>query len=224
MGEQLDEIRDINLVQRCLEGDTESILELQRINGPYLRAVLTRRGASESEADEILAAIWADCLAGDTGRVPLFHRFDGRSILQPWLAAIAINRWISRKRHEKVRHEVIEELRALQESESLSEGASDGLVDPVAVEIVGQALRNAFRECDPEDLVILQLVHGHGLTRREVAVLWACHESSVGRRLATAEEKIADSTRRFIKEMEPAFELGWSDILAFSESAYRLLS
>ena len=95
--EEAPVLADVDLVQQCLEGNEEAIVELKRSLTPFLSKVLASYGASKDEIDEILAQLWGDCL---TGPRPLFHVFNGRSALKSWLTAICVNRWISLKRRE----------------------------------------------------------------------------------------------------------------------------
>lgn len=224
MAENLDIVRDIDLVQRCLEGDQHAIVEARAIYLPYLRTVLASRGATEIEIDEITTAVWSDCLMGYANHPPLFERFSGKASLRPWLMAIVVNRWISSKRREKVMQGALDQLQFLQENHCLDgdRDSSDRLVDPIAVEIVAQAIRHAFAECDPEDLVLLRLIHVHEVSRREAAALFVCHESTISRRLENAEREIARSAYAFTRNADSFFELNWNDLLLFSESTYCL--
>jgi predicted DNA-binding protein (UPF0251 family) len=85
--------------------------------------------------------------------------------------------------------------------------------DSSIIDILGPALRQAFAACDVEELVLLQLVHMHGVTQREIASLWKWHESRVSRHINRTEEKIAELTLRAVKETDPYLELGWQDFV-----------
>ena len=89
--------------------------------------------------------------------------------------------------------------------------------DSSIVEILGPALRRALTACDVEELILLQLVHIHGVTQREVASLWKWHESRVSRHIKRTEEKIAKLTLQEVK--------GDGSLLGTSlERLYRTLS
>src|SRR6516162_2346443 len=50
---------------RCRAGDPQALAELREENhGPLLRILLSR-GASPTEAEDLLADLWADCVPGD---------------------------------------------------------------------------------------------------------------------------------------------------------------
>lgn len=208
--EEQPALADVDLVQRCIEGNEEAIAELKRSLTPLLSKVLGSYGASKDEIDEILAQLWGDCLVGPR---PLFDIFNGRSALKSWLTAICVNRWISLKRREAQHTRAIHSLTIDAERPSASSRAATSHPDSSIIEILGPALRQAFAACDVEELVLLQLVHVHGVTQREIASLWKWHESRVSRHIKRAEARIAEDTLRAVRENDPYLELEWQDFL-----------
>ena len=79
-------------------------------------------------------------------------------------------------------------------------------------------MRRALTACDVEELILLQLVHIHGVTQREVASLWKWHESRVSRHIKRTEEKIAKLTLQEVKETDPYLELRWNDFIELCQS------
>ena len=75
------------------------------------------------------------------------------------------------------------------------------------------ALTAAMAKCPSQSFVMLRLVYLNGLSQREVAQLWGCHESKVSRALDSALELIASETLRSVKEADPWLEVGWDDFL-----------
>jgi RNA polymerase sigma factor (sigma-70 family) len=209
-GEEAPALADVDLVQQCIEGNEEAISELKRSLTPFLSKVLGSYGASKDEIDEILAQLWGDCLVGPR---PLFHVFNGRSALKSWLTAICVNRWISLKRREAQHTRAIHSLTLDAEGSAAPSKAATSHPDSSIIDILGPALREAFAACDVEELVLLQLVHMHGVTQREIASLWKWHESRVSRHIKRAEEKIAELTLRSVKDTDPYLELGWQDFV-----------
>jgi RNA polymerase sigma factor (sigma-70 family) len=203
-------LADVDLVQQCIEGSEEAVGQLKRSLTPFLSKVLSSYGASNDEIDEILAKLWGDCLVGPR---PLFHVFNGRSALKSWLTAICVNRWISLKRREAQHTRAVYSLTIEAERPSAPGRSATSHPDSSIIEILGPALREAFAACDVEELVLLQLVHMHGVTQREIASLWKWHESRVSRHIKRAEEKIAELTLRAVKETDPYLELGWQDFV-----------
>lgn len=209
-GDEAPALADVDLVQQCIEGSEEAIGQLKKSLTPFLSKVLSSYGASKDEIDEILAQLWGDCLVGPR---PLFHVFNGRSALKSWLTAICVNRWISLKRREAQHTRAVYSLTIEAERPSAPGRSATSPPDSSIIEILGPALREAFAACDVEELVLLQLVHMHGVTQREIASLWKWHESRVSRHIKRAEEKIAELTLRAVKETDPYLELGWQDFV-----------
>ncbi len=217
MGEMRSEeapvLADVDAVQQCLEGSEEAIVELKKSLTPFLSKVLSSYGASKDEIDEILAKLWGDCL---TGPRPLFHVFNGKSALKSWLTAISVNRWISLKRREAQHARAVHHL--VIDSETSQAPSRSAQSDSSILEILGPALRRAFAACDVEELILLQLVHVHGITQREIANLWKWHESRVSRHIKRAEEKIAKLTLQSVRETDPYLELRWNDFVELCRS------
>jgi RNA polymerase sigma factor (sigma-70 family) len=213
--EEAPVLADIDLVQQCLEGSEEAINELKRGLTPFLTKVLASYGASKDEIDEILAQLWGDCL---TGSRPLFQVFNGKSALKSWLTAISVNRWISLKRRESQHARALQHLAIDAETSQPSGKSGTSQPDAGIIEILGPALRRAFAACDAEELILLQLVHIHGVTQREIAGLWKWHESRVSRHIKRAEERIAELTLQVVKETDPYLELRWTDFVELCRS------
>ena len=205
-------IEDLELVQSCLEEGSNGIISLQQSLASSLSAALKSFGASDDEVEEVLAQLWADCVVADPPRRPLLERFDGRASLRTWLSAITINRWISLKRRQSLHFRTIEKLTNHEDGDELD-------FDPMATEeraviaMLESAVREAFAACGAEEIVILQLVHMHGISQREIAALWSCHESSVSRLINNAEENIARAVLEAVRRRDPWLHLKWEDFL-----------
>jgi len=211
--EEAPVLADVDAVQQCLEGNDEAVSELKERLTPFLSRVLSSYGASKDEIDEILAQLWGDCL---TGPRPLFHVFNGKSALKSWLTAISVNRWISLKRRETQHSRAMQHL-AIESEDSQVPGRS-AQPDSAIIEILGPALRRALAACEVEELILLQLVHIHGVTQREIANLWKWHESRVSRHIKRTEAKIAKLTLQSVKETDPYLELRWNDFVELCQS------
>lgn len=212
---------EIDLVQRCLQGEESAIRTLQAEHTSYLKSVLFSYGATESESDDALGSLWADCVVSSSDRAALFELYNGESSLRSWLTAIVVNRWISYRRHRKVCVRAHEQI---SQSIKIERDYRDSLVDPELLAALEKALREACAACGAEEIVMLQLVHLHGLTQREIATIWGWHESRVSRFLSRAEEQIAQSTLRTIEEFDPELNLKWSDFLRLCECTSLLVS
>src|SRR5262245_22564006 len=92
-------------LQKCQDGDTEALGWLRNKFQPLLFNVLVARGASQTEAEDLLADLWGDCVAGSEERPSLLEKFSGKCALGSWLATVATRRWIDLKRRPASRRE-----------------------------------------------------------------------------------------------------------------------
>ena len=65
------------------------------------------------------------------------------------------------------------------------------------------AVEAAFRECDPQDFVLVQLAHANGLLGRELARMFSCSEAKISRDLERAKSKIAAATMGCVRAQDP---------------------
>src|SRR6185503_9744361 len=82
----------------CQGGDATALATLRAQSHEPLVRMLLARGASPTEAEDILADLWADCVPGADERPSLLEKFSARCSLQNWLATVATNRWLDFKR------------------------------------------------------------------------------------------------------------------------------
>jgi len=210
--------RDIDLVQRCLDNEEAALVEIQSSVTPFLMGALANHGASEADSEELLAGLWADCVAGDGERQPIFIRYAGTAPLRSWLAAIVLNRWISLKRREATHTRVVEAI-GRAETGLVQETRLEATLEADMMQVVELAVRSAIASCEPEEIVLLKLVHLHGVKRRDLAGLAGCHESQLGRRLKATERKIAEGTLAAVRAHDPMLELTWNDFVRVCENA-----
>ena len=83
-------------VAKCRQGDPEALAELREKCQNSLLGILLSRGADRTEADDLLADLWADCVPGQDDRPSILEKFSGKCTLQGWLATVATNRWVDR--------------------------------------------------------------------------------------------------------------------------------
>ena len=202
-------------VRKCVQGDSAALGDLRdRFHGT-LRAILLARGANLTETEDILADLWADCVPDGGERPFLLEKFSGRCSLQSWLATVATRRWIDLKRKQVRRGEVSPHNPEQPDENALdrlpaSEApvSEDGLVD-----LLRESLKAAFASCEPDVLLLLRMVHVHGLTQREIGRMLGWHEAKVSRALSGAMEQIESDTLRELKKRDALLELTWQDFL-----------
>lgn len=207
---------DFLLAQQCLEGDALAIRRLEDSHGKVIAGYLRHAGANEDEAAELTSRLWADVLGPRPDRAPRLATYAGNSSLLTWLKAVGLNNLVQLKRR-RVRTLDIDP-RAPEDIEttgSVKPSAAE-MPDPDAaplLEIMRGAVETAFRQCDPEAFVLVQLAHANGLLGREIALMYGCAESTISRRLEEARQSIADATLAYVRQRDPWLELKWADFL-----------
>ena len=207
-------------LKECLEDDTDALTILRNKYQHFLKTVLMVRGASEIEAEDLLADLWGDCVAGADDTASLLEKYSGRCPLKNWLTTVATNRLFDLKRKLRVRGAASYEddeggrndssLRSLILAPLIREG--------VLVGLLRESLQHALDRCSASALLMLRLVYLHGLTLREVGRMWGWHESKVSRCLTQAMSEIQANTLKLIKQTDPWMELIWQDFLDLCET------
>jgi RNA polymerase sigma factor (sigma-70 family) len=206
-------------VRKCQDGDPVALADLRARCHQPLSNILLARGASRTEAEDLLADLWADCVPGPGERPSLLEKFSGKCSLQGWLATVATNRWVDFKRRQARRVEL-----------DASGNGSGG--DPMAempavpaadrdagtVSMLRESLQAAFALCPADAMVCLRLVYLHGLTQREVMRLLGWSESKVSRFLNQAMVQIEKVTMAELKKRDPWIELTWLDFVEMCQN------
>jgi len=210
---------DFLQAQKCLRGDTEALAALRERYDGSLRAILQARGATPTEADDIVADLWGDCVAAAEDKPVLLEKFSGKCALQSWLATVATNRWYDQKRREARGRELLP-----AESGPSGKFAGDesgpfaAPTEHAIVELLRDGLKLAFAACDAESKICLRLVYLHGLSQREISRMLGWNEPKVSRALNGAMQQIATDTLREINKRDRLLSITWPDILELCET------
>jgi RNA polymerase sigma factor (sigma-70 family) len=205
---------DFSFAQRCLEGDDTAIIKLRKRYGPPVRAFLCKSGGSETDAGDVTEWLWADCLAKRPNRPPRLATYSGKAALKTWLSTLALNRLIALRRAREFREKHEQgglDFDRIPETFP-TEGPSAGSDAPL-VELMREAVEAGFRECPPEDFVLLQLAHMDRLHLTELAHMFKCSKSKIDRDLKRAGKSVAEATMRFIRNRDPWLDLKWGDFM-----------
>jgi hypothetical protein len=80
-----------SLVARCLQGNVEALAELrEKYHGSLLRILLSRLGMNRTQAEDLLADLWGDCVPGNDDRPSILEEFSGKCSLQRWLSIMVM--------------------------------------------------------------------------------------------------------------------------------------
>jgi RNA polymerase sigma factor (sigma-70 family) len=210
MSRELAALKDFELTRKCLEGDAEALIQMQRKYGRELTTFLLGAGATTTEADELLTNLWTDCITGK----PLLLRYRGTAPLIAWLKTVLMNDLVDRRRRQTVEKSASDKLSGM-DGQGGAARQRRAASDAPLFGIMRSALTTAFGSCPADAVVMLQLVHLYGLTQREVCGIWGYTESKVSRKLSAAVQQIAQETMKAIGDADEWLEIQWEDFLDF---------
>jgi RNA polymerase sigma factor (sigma-70 family) len=207
-------------VPELLSGASDILPKLRQEYHSPLVNTLIGRGASATEAEEILADLWGDCVGHGDDRPSLLEKFSGKCPIRSWLTTVATNRLLDLKRRQKHRGELPRydsddhETNPFERLPAAVSARSEG----VLVNLLKESLQAAFAKCPPEAMLMLRLAYLNGLSQREVGRMWGWHESKVSRCVSQAMGDIETATLRELKQRDPWLELSWQDFVELCES------
>jgi RNA polymerase sigma factor (sigma-70 family) len=217
---------DLRTVSACINGDNRALEALQGRFQKRLMGQLISRGATETEAHDLLADLWAECIVGRQDRPPLFEKYHGKCGLYTWMVTVATHRLVDLKRRQKFQGDLPTPRDAgddvAPDFDRLPSAAASPQ-DPGLRELMTAALRKAMAQVDSEAFLLLHLVYLHGVMQREAARMFGWHESKVSRTLDAAMETIATRTIREIKAVDPWLEISWQDFVELCSTTDALL-
>ena len=215
---------DLVFVKRVLGGDENAARALRARYDALLKSTLCKRGATSTEAEDLLADLWADCF-GSSGK-RLLQKYEGRCPLSSWLNTVATNRLIDAKRRQSFRGDLrAEELNQCAANDlELMGSLSESRPDEEILALLRQAVVNAFAAESPERMLMLRLVHIYKITQREIGRMWSWHESKVSRTLESAHTKIKTAVLMELRRTDPWLTLEWSDFLELARCAPDIVS
>jgi len=224
MHKPLDQHKDDwTQVQQYLSGETRILEDLIEKCGPAVRKNLIRRGATPAEAEELTANLWSDCVPDPDNQAGLLEKYTGQTALQSWLLTVATRRLIDFKRRQRFTvsadHPAQEE--TVYQLQERAAAPPDAAREDSLLELLHRSLRQALDRAAPQDLLMLRLVHLHGLTQREICRMWGWHETKVSRCLNQTMRFIQQETLRQTKQSDPWLQLTWQDFLDLCETRLR---
>lgn len=208
---------DLRLAQQCISGDSSAITLLQHQLDNRVSGILRQRGASTSEAEDIITDLLGDSFVpARNGQPPLLSRYNGKCSLVNWYVVIATHRLVDIKRKSsRIVHGNEERPEQAADPDEAYEHATGRLpADSGLIDLMQQALKHAFSSISPEETVLLHLVHRWGVTQREIAAIWGWHESKISRSLDQIMKKVEAETMMYLRKSDPWLEIQWEDFVA----------
>jgi RNA polymerase sigma factor (sigma-70 family) len=209
---------DLETAEAALDGDEKAAKRvLDILHAPGFRSKLINRGASDTEADDLVGDLAADCFGGEKPRGGL-HRllghFNGRCPLEGYLLRVGFNRLINLKRRQKHEAELPgDEDRREDPFDELPDSGPVEASEDAVVDLLRSAVVGALAEVDQEKLVILRLVHSYGIPQKRVGEMWEMPESTISRAMKMLREDLQHAILRNARRLDPWLDLDWEDFL-----------
>jgi DNA-directed RNA polymerase specialized sigma24 family protein len=224
---------DLELAESALDGDPLAAVRiLAMLRAPALAAFLKGRGASETEAADIIGNLCGDCFGGERkkgGMHRLLGRYNGTCPLPAFLRRVAVNRLISLKRRQALFRE--------PGGGAEDAGAPGARRVPLAIEpgideapgtdeeiipLLRDALHRAFAAVDAEKLLLFRLIHFHGVPQKRVAGIWGWHESKVSRAMDSLRAELKGAILAEIRRRDAWLDLQWDDFIGLCAESNEL--
>lgn len=213
---------DLILAEDALEGDPAAAARIvEMLGAPELAAFLKTRGASESEACDLIGDLAGDCFGGERakgGLHRLLGRYNGGCPLPAFFRHVALNRLISLKRKQAGRRE---ESVSADGERDVFDTIPDGTAPAGAaagegelIDLLRDALKAVLARVDAEKLVIVRLIESYEVPQKQVGGIWGWHESKVSRAKSELLAEMKQAITEEVKKSDPWLHLEWEDFLA----------
>ncbi len=224
------ECDDLLLAEDALEGDAVAVAGiLEMLRSPGLAGFLKSRGASETEARDLIGDIAGDCFGGERakgGLHRLLGRYNGGCPLPAFFRHVALNRLISLKRRQATRRET-----SATDDEGgevfdriPDAGGIPGPYDDALISLLREALLVSISKVDVEKLVVVRLIESYGIPQKQVGALWGWHETKISRTKSDLLEELRIAILDEVRRKEPWLQLEWDDFLALCGESTDLFS
>jgi RNA polymerase sigma factor (sigma-70 family) len=217
-------LEHLELAELALEGDPAALdAVMAMLRSPELMVALRSRGASDTEAADIVADVTGDCFGGERakgGLHRLLGRYNGACPLPAFLRHVAINRLISLKRKQARRPlERPDENGGGDPLDRIAAPDAPESADAELILLLRDAIVKAFATVDPEKLVLFRLVHSYGVSQKRVGSLWGMPEWTISRKLDSLRDDLKEGILAEVHRVDRWLQVEWEDLLALcSES------
>lgn len=204
---------DLLLAKACLEGDRESLIELDKLIESVAPAIASR-GASRQEVEDMLQLTRERLLVASEDKDPRLSLYSGTGRLGGFVRTVAMRLWLNSKRGQR---EVATAPKALH----VLAGSSDPALENLKERYLDQfrtALSDAWTvlSVDERDLIRHQVVDG--LSIDELAKLFGVHRSTAARRLLGAKDALVVATRESMRDRLGVSETEVNSIIRLIET------
>lgn len=206
---------DFYLARACDAGVDGAWERLQQAMDDPLRGFLHKRGASRSDADQLLGEAWG-ALASPPPRGAAATRigtYDGRGSLRSWLATILwrrlADRWRTRHREEPL--EVAERM-----PQHADDDPAEGAAHAESARRLGLALEDAWTHLTDRELHALVLKYRHQVPQKDIARILGVGAPRVSRILRSATNRLREALGGL--RDTPGTSGGWNGLMRTIET------
>lgn len=208
---------EFEIIEAALAGDNEAASKI-RSSERHRRLLsnLIKRGATLSEAEDIVADLWADCFNCADSRKSLLEKFSGKGSLDAFLARTALNRLIDAKRRLRFRGQLLGKTGgSTQHSDPFDQlpAADQEEMEDSVVKLLRDALYQAMAKCDPEKLFAVRLVSLQGIDQGTAGKMLGWSQSKISRAMKATMDEIRVATLANLQQSDPWLELKWEDFV-----------
>ena len=217
---------DLDLKARILAGEIAAVEWFVATYKPMLERFVSSLDSHSCGASQVFAMagdIITDCCSGEN---PLISKFSGTGDggIGSWLRTVARYRFYNLMRSPALKKRTNADS-ALDETADESDAFAEDS-ELAAVEALRGAVAYANRvvgEGSPTGIVLLRLIHLHGIPGSVLASLWGKHAAQVTRRVSDTMEKFRDEVLAALHAWDPMFAMSWADCAALCRKHPRLL-
>jgi RNA polymerase sigma-70 factor (ECF subfamily) len=212
---------DLCLIIACERGDERAWNDLVERFTATVRSAARSASSNEDAAEDLAQSIWAELYGlrtrADGRPASKLAYYSGRGSLAGWLRAVIAQLAVDtfRKQSKLVQTEEDTELERLACDAVVSETqtfAARGMQNPeqalsnrFAQKDLQAALKNAVRELEAEDRLLVKLYYFDNLRLREAGVVLGVHEATASRRLTRIQTDLRKRVSQILVD-----EKGWT--------------
>jgi len=200
---------ELEFVQRLIRGDEGAARELDGFRSD-LERVLVHKGASPSDAAEIVGNVIGDCC----GPHSKLAKFGGEGALASYLMTMVRFAWIDWVRRDSRSAPLPDDPDQRDHVLAANDSGAGRESEQEVVAILKEALLDAFVETEPEKLLILRLVFEQKLKQKTLTVPWGCSEAMVSRKTNSTLGEVRQRILANVHKLEPNLHIEWADLLS----------
>ncbi len=210
---------DLLLAEDALEGKPDAVARiLEMLRSPDLTGFLKSRGATGTEADDLVGDIAGDCFGGERakgGLHRLLGRYNGGCPLPVFLRHVALNRLVSLKRRQAALRETVDANEAAGACEDTPDPRfGPELHDDALIALLRDALKTALAKVDAEKLLLVRLIESYGVPQKRAGKLWGWDEPKVSRMKKDLLLELKLAIDEEVRRADPWIHLQWDDFVA----------